>query len=200
MPATLPIDFYHGFSALPKVLFGENQNTMEAIKTLKSLVYNLDLGPGYDGYISLIKAVDLPEEELDSICKWDEEKYQRIRFYDTDSLEGLVTCWEPKQKGPIHNYEFQQGWIKMLKGNLWLEYFKPGELQEPKPYYQRLIQEGEVVYLNDGLGFHRFSNKSGKRAVALHFYASKLNHWHVMDEKTGEITDRQVTSDDIMEI
>lgn len=172
---------------------------MEAIKSFKDLVYNLNMGPGYDGYVGLIKAVDFAPEELEGMCRWSDEKYQRIRFYDTDSLEALLTCWQAGQKGPIHNYEFQQGWIKMLRGRLWLEYFKP-DAQQPQAYYQRMIEEGEVVYLNDGLGYHRFSNHSDEPAIALHFYAGKLLHWHEMDEKSGEVSDRQTTCDMVVDL
>ncbi|MDZ7847975.1 MAG: cysteine dioxygenase family protein [Owenweeksia sp.] len=166
---------------------------------MDSLVYNLSLGPGYSGFTKMVEAIDLPAEELAKVCQWHKDRYQRIRIYDTEGLEALVTCWEPGQKGLIHNYKFQQGWLKILKGELKLEYFmKP--TQNPKPYNTTSIKKGEVSYLNDNLGYHRFANHGKERCVALHFYSDKIKRWQVFDEDSGKIEEIETTCDRSVEI
>lgn len=167
---------------------------MEAIKDFEQLTYNLNLGAGYDGYGAMVEAVDFSDEELERVCRWSEEAYQRIRFYDTDSLEGLITCWQPGQVGPVHNYGYQQGWIKVLRGALRLEYF--GVPREGlKAFNERLVEAGHSVYINDALGFHRFSNAGDEKCVALHLYFDKITRWEVFDEQTGKIREENTACD-----
>ena len=147
----------------------------------------------------MVKAVELPPAELKKVCQWSKDRYQRIRIYDTDGLEALVTCWEPGQKGPIHNYEFQQGWLKILEGQLKLEYFKK-PTENLKPYNSMTIKQGEVSYLNDSLGYHRFTNPGKERCVALHFYSDKIKRWHVYDEGSGEVKELETTCDRSVEV
>lgn len=172
---------------------------METIKSLDRLSYNLTLGPGIEGYNSLIAAVELPDEELGKVLQWDDDHYQRIRIYDTTGLEALITCWKPNQKGPVHDYRYQQGWVKMLRGQLKLEYFRDvkGRLEV---YNSMIFKKGEVVYLNDNLGFHRFSNPGPGPSVALHFYSDKISRWQVYDENTGQIQVQDTACDKYVEV
>lgn len=166
---------------------------MEAITTLEQLRYNLTLGPGFEGYSAMVNAIDLNQQELDEACYWKDERYTRIRIYDTDCVEGLITCWPAGKEGPIHNYELQQGWIKVLRGELVVEYFR----LKPKVemYAEKVIRAGEYVYLNDNIGYHRFANRSDQRSVALHVYSDKITAWHQFDEATGAVSLVQTSCD-----
>ncbi|WP_417589162.1 cysteine dioxygenase [Owenweeksia hongkongensis] len=164
---------------------------MEAIKTIERLKYNLTLGPGYEGYSAMIEAIDLSIEELDKVCTWRDKDYTRIRVYDTESVEALITCWPPESRSPIHDYELQQGWIKVLSGTLELEYFNMSD-GKATLYGNRSISKGQYVYLNDGMGFHRFINSSRENAVALHLYCDKILKWNEFNEADGSINEVKV--------
>jgi len=162
------------------------------ITTLDQLVYNLNLGPGYDGYKSLIQAIDLSTAELNELCEWMSQDHMRISVYDTPGLEAVITYWRPGNKTPIHNYSFQQGWIKVMKGTLSLEYFDvdsgiPGARLMDK----QLIEAGEFIYLNDGFGYHRFKNIGDEEAIAVHLYADKITERTVFHEETGMLENVQ---------
>ena len=158
---------------------------MEAIKTYKELVYNLNRGPGYDGYTEMVKAIDLNPEEIRQICHWNPVKYNRNCIYDTDELEALITCWPPRHSGPIHNYNLQQGWIKVLKGMLTIEFFT---IKEGKAdgFGHRELKEGEIAWLNDSTGFHQFRNESINNAIAIHFYIDKIKSWEQFNAQDGK--------------
>lgn len=159
---------------------------MEAIKTYKELRYNLNHGPGYNGYLEMVKAIDLPEEEWQPLCHLNPIKYTRNCIYNTDELEVLVSCWPGRHSGPIHNYNLQQGWIKVLQGTLTLEFFdvKDGEAQG---YGKKDIKAGDYVWLNDTSGFHQFRNEHINRAVAVHIYIDKIKEWQQFHRLTGEV-------------
>ena len=167
---------------------------MERITSLQQLKYNLTLGPGYDGYSQLVKAIHLEAKEYLPLCQWDEKQYQRIRFYDTDSLEGLITCWNPGQASPIHNYGASVGWLKVLEGSLELEHYNPSQSGD-KPILQKAFKEGEMGFLSDELGFHSFLNKQDDRAIALFLYSDKITRWKEYDPASDQYLERQVGPD-----
>ncbi len=160
-----------------------NDMPFPTISTLEQLQYNLNLGSGYDGYTELMKAVSLTREELAKICRWSNSHHTRICLYDTPGMEALITCWEGEQQSTIHNYDFNNGWVKILQGQLWLEFFK---VKEGRPQLDTEMQlyNGSTFHLNDTLGYHRFSNRSTQRAIALILYSDKLTHWKAYNEET----------------
>lgn len=167
---------------------------MESIRTLEQLHHNLIMGPGYEGYAQLIKAIELPPKAYAPLCRWSETRYQRIRFYDTQSLEGLITCWKPGQYSSIHNYEDSVGWLKVLEGQIDWEHFSPQQYGA-KPTYHKTFNPGEIGFLNDELGFHRFVNRGEAPTVMLVFYADKIERWQEFDPATLQISEKQVTVD-----
>lgn len=172
---------------------------MQPITTIKQLIRNLNMGPGYEGYKALIQAIELERSELDKICQWG-ENHTRICLYDTDCLECLITCWSPGQTSPIHNYNFQQGWIKVLQGELILEYFNVEDgSKEIELTHREFMQTGDFTYINDSLGFHRFANTNAEEAIAIHLYADKVTEWSVYDDATGRMETIPTSYDMVIE-
>ena len=159
---------------------------MQKIEDLAQLKYNLSLGPGYGGYNDLLKALDFTEEELEKYLQFSEERYQRIRLYDSTLIEATLSCWQPGQEGEIHNFNGSVGWFKVLEGTLVLENF---DLKEGKPKlkYKQTLKAGEQGFLDDDLGFHRFRNSDGGRAIIFHLYSEKLDERKIYDPHQGLI-------------
>jgi hypothetical protein len=163
---------------------------METIKSVERLRYNLNLGPGYGGYSELLKAVDLDKNALENFVQFSQESYRRLRIYDTDVIEAVLTCWEPHQKGMIHDFHNSFGWFKVLKGSIGIEHFR---LEKDKPILRFNYEypcDGQG-FLNDDLGFHRFQNLSSGRTIVLHLYADKIKHWEVYNENLNCVEDRK---------
>ncbi len=167
---------------------------MQEIATVEQLKQRLIKGPGHEGYSDLVEAINLSEGELQRVCKWREDRYTRIRIFETENLEGIITCWPAGTQSPIHNYELQQGWVKVLEGELHLEYYRLFST-DVQAYGKKVIKEGEYVHLKDGLGYHRFANRGNKPAIALYLYSNKITEWHKYNEETGLVELVQVSSD-----
>lgn len=159
---------------------------METIKDLAQFKYNLSLGPGYGGYSELLKAVDFSEEELNKYCQYSHDHYQRVRLYDSNLIEAVLSCWQAKQKGDIHNFNRSVGWFRVLKGKVRLENFDLN-LDVLEPRIVQDFEENQMGFLDDDLGFHRFSNMGSEKAVILHLYSEKLNERSVYDPDRAEI-------------
>lgn len=162
--------------------------SLAEITTIEQLNKNLNLGPGYDGYIELLKAIQLPKETWQKYCKWSTNDYTRNCLSAYEGHEVILMCWEKGQKAPIHTYDLQEGWIKVLEGELVIETFnvdrenKTAELKDTMK-----IVAGESTYLNDGMGFHRAYSATDK-TVSLHLHIEKIQEWEEFDPKSKTFT------------
>ncbi len=154
------------------------------ITTVAQLREALSRSPGQSGYSAVVDRVDIPLEALEPYLHWKKEDHSRVSLYDSEAIEAVLTCWEPGQGSAIHNYDFKQGWVVVIQGELYLELYhihnkKVSEVSELS------LHDRDVFYLNDGMGFHRFSNSSPRRTIALFLYAGKVDKWSVYDEDSG---------------
>lgn len=169
------------------------------IETLQQLTHNLNMGAGYEGYKSLINAINLNTDDLQAYFEHIGSEHHRICVYDTPGLEAIVSLWKPGQSTRIHDYNSQQSWTKVLKGQLVVEFYKVEQGIPDAPILEsQLITEGEFIYINDSFGFHRYSNIGTEDAIAIHIYADKIEDWQVYDRKTGSITSEQTHYDHVI--
>ena len=158
------------------------------ITTIEQLIQNLNMGPGHLGYEEWVASIEIPISELLTIIGSHEKGHLRICLYDTPEIEAILTHWKPGESTDIHDYNDQQAWTKVLGGQLVLECFDISSAPSASVTETKLIDEGEMIYLNDSFGFHRFSNLGTEDAFAIHIYADKIKAWHMYDEDTGEVT------------
>lgn len=159
------------------------------IKTIEQLNYNLNLGPGYGGYTDILKAINLPASEWEKHCVWKKDSYSRNCLSNCDAFELLLMCWEEGQHSAIHSYNFQEGWVKVLQGELTIDTFNiDKDLLSCEKDESMVIKEGEYTYLNDSMGFHRVSASGKGRTVSLHLHAERVKTWKIFHDCKKEIT------------
>lgn len=151
--------------------------TIENIEQLKK---NLNLGPGHGGYNDLFESIKLPKSEWEKFCTWKDNRYTRNCITSCDSYELLLMCWDKEQHSPIHNFSFQEGWIKVLEGELTIQSY---EMDRDKNCCHKkdtlVVTAGESTYLNDDMGFHQVINSSAEKTISLHLNIEKVEEWEV---------------------
>ncbi len=153
------------------------------IKTIEHLNKNLNMGPGYGGYLDILKSIKLPEEEWSRFCSWKEDGYTRNCISNCDAYELILMCWNKDQHSPIHNYDFQEGWIKVLQGELSIDIFKIDHNSLSCALDETVVvSEREYIYLNDSMGFHRVRNSGGGKTVSLHLHSERVQKWEVFED------------------
>jgi hypothetical protein len=146
------------------------------------------MGAGYGGYLDLVKSIKLPETEWDPFCQWKENRYTRNCISSCDEYELMLMCWGKDHRSPIHSYDFQESWIKVLKGELTIEVYRVDrEKKVAELDYEMIIRENEYTYLNDNMGFHRIKNSSPENTISLHLNIEKVNQWEVFHDCKNEI-------------
>tara|TARA_R110000868_G_scaffold118635_1_gene314593 strand:+ start:66 stop:602 length:537 start_codon:yes stop_codon:yes gene_type:complete len=153
------------------------------IKTIDQLNRNLNMGAGYGGYNELFSAIELPKKEWEKYSTWKESRYTRNCISSCDEYELLLMCWGKEHASPIHNFTFQQGWIKVLEGELQIQRYRM-DRDELCCHKSELItlSAGESTYLNDNMGFHKVLNSADGDSVSLHLNIAKVIEWEVFRE------------------
>jgi len=156
------------------------------ITTIEQLHRNLNMGPGYGGYAELVKAIKLPKKEWEGFTLWKKERYSRNCLVSCDSYEMLLVCWLANQSSPIHSYDFQEGWIKVLEGELTIETYLVNKKDKTASLKETIqLKKGESTYLNDSMGFHKVYTKD-KKSVSLHLHIEKVKRWEEFDPNTKQ--------------
>ena len=169
---------------------------MSAITTVNDLIETLKKGPGSEGYMGIMKRIDFDlEKEIMPLCQWSDEHYTRIPLFRNSDCELLLMCWEPHQTSPIHTYDYQEGWLYILQGELCIEqYFTSMVENKLKLIESTRLPEKSIPYLNDYIGFHRGFNCVNRRTISLHIYSLPIETWQVYDEETKRVHTMSVWS------
>ncbi len=136
-------------------------------------------GAEVDSYFSAHR-VDL--DDIIPYTRFREDTCARNQTYRTDLFEVLVLAWLPGQKLPQHDQGGQRSWITVELGELcFQEFSEPAGLKTKKPKLA-----GELVYIDDSMGFHSIENASSKPALSLHIHSKPILENRVYDEATKE--------------
>ena len=158
------------------------------INTMEHLKKNLHMGPGYGGYVELLNALALPKSEWEEFCSWEKGNYTRNCISSCEDYELLLLCWQEEQASPIHNFDFQEGWIKVLQGELTIDTYEVDRDEKTATKKGSLVlKSGESTYLNDSMGFHKVANPLGQKTVSLHLNIGPVKKWEVFNESKKEM-------------
>jgi len=166
----------------------EKDMSIPEIKTIPQLIKNLNMGSGYGGYIELLKGLQISENEWQKYALWEPSHYTRNCLSSCESYELLLLCWQGGQASPIHNFDFQEGWIKVLSGELSIESYALDE-SYTKAQQKEVIKlsAGESTYLNDSMGFHKVLNPHGEKTVSLHLNIGRIDQWEVFNPEKQSV-------------
>lgn len=150
------------------------------ITTIDQLSKNLNLGPGYGGYNELFNAIELPKSEWENSCSWKDNRYTRNCISSCDEYELLLMCWQKEHSSPIHSFKFQEGWIKVLEGELTIQSYEMDREENCCHKKESIVlKPGESTYLNDDMGFHQVINSANGNSISLHLNIERVTEWEV---------------------
>jgi hypothetical protein len=130
-----------------------NQTEFQSEKILKIIKnYNNE---DWKNYISLF--------ESNSTCK--------IKIFEDELFDVYIIKWDLNKISNIHNHAKNGCYLKLLQGKLQEQIFN-NHLSLIKT---STINENDISYIQDTLGFHKIINISDIISYSLHFY-SPPNH------------------------
>jgi cysteine dioxygenase len=166
------------------------------IETIESLLKELELGTGMDGYMGLMNNIKITKEEVKRYATWNNKKYTRNLIERTSQFELILMCWEPGQQSPIHSYGDEQGWMYVIEGELMVNHFFRSYGDAKMQFYKEVrLPKGKFLYVNDYLGFHSVANSSKARTWSLHLHAGPVYQWRVYDPDNNAFFDVKTAID-----
>ncbi|MEQ8323471.1 MAG: cysteine dioxygenase family protein [Vicingaceae bacterium] len=147
------------------------------------------------GYLNIMKAIEIPYDEFEKHFTWKEEHYTRNSIIKNDDYELLVICWERAQDSPIHDYDSEDAWIHILRGQLKEEQFKKNEGGELERVSTVTLGVKDFSYISGHVGLHRYINSHEGRTVSLHLYVKPLEKWNEYDEALNAFKVRHIGYD-----
>ena len=123
---------------------------------------------GLNKVLSLYNGSDWKQYIDCDINKTTGEEYSKILLpYHLNNMKMYLLKWENYGESKIHGHSNNGCIFKVLDGNLIEEIYKPYNLQRLKTYKH---YEGNIKYIDNGMGLHKIINKNDNKSYSLHFY------------------------------
>jgi cysteine dioxygenase len=127
----------------------------------------------------------IDHEELLPYIFFREETYGRNLICKNELYELLVLTWLPQQRTPVHDHAGQRCWMTVQLGTLTLKNYETPETEccDLVPLGPADISDqGNMVYIDDGIGVHAITNASRKPAISMHLYAGPVPRCKIYNE------------------
>ena len=147
----------------------------------------------YENYEGLIKEHNINFETLLPFASWSSDSYQRICLANNDDCELILLCWDEGQKTPIHSHDGQKCWVYFAKGEFEECLYAKGD--KNRLLHKNRVEEGQVTFLTDEIGFHSLENRSSGLGMTLHLYANPIKKCQVYSESEDDFVDKEMAFD-----
>lgn len=147
----------------------------------------------YENYEGLIKEHNINFETLLPFASWSSDSYQRICLANNDDCELILLCWDEGQKTPIHSHDGQKCWVYFAKGEFEECLYAKGD--KNRLLHKNRVEEGQVTFLTDEIGFHSLENRSSGLGMTLHLYANPIKKCQVYSESEEDFVDKEMAFD-----
>jgi sulfinoalanine decarboxylase/sulfinoalanine decarboxylase/aspartate 1-decarboxylase len=134
----------------------------------------------YTNFEELIKEFGITYESLLPFATWSKDGYKRICLASNEEAELILICWTNGQETAVHNHSGEKCWMYFAKGEFVEKLYANDE--EKKLMIERSVQEGEVSYLTDDIGFHSLHYSSEGLGMTMHLYANPIKNCQVYSE------------------
>jgi len=107
--------------------------------------------------------------DFKKIAYFSNEEYIRFNVYKSSEVDIKLISWSPQQGSPKHNHPNQGCLMKILEGSLTETRYSSkniGQVVNKGKY-----SVGDILFIQDSLGYHVVENREAQPAISLHVYA-----------------------------
>jgi len=145
----------------------------------------------------IIKAANLKDSDLQAFATWEGQDYTRNCIERNDDFELLLLCWNPGDKTPIHGHGGQKCWVYQISGEIEERRFVNTE-DGPVLQYKHKLEEGQLTYMDDKMGFHVLSNPGEHRSMSMHIYVKPIDRCRVYNPEESCFEEKKLSYDQII--
>ncbi len=141
------------------------------VEYLDSLTGRADLSVLED----LLAGLDIARSDLEPVCTFKNDCYQRNRIKATQHYELVALCWRPGQKSQIHDHASSSCAFRVVEGTVTERRFEKLPDGKVRPVEETTIEPGQICAAQDE-AIHEVCNRSESGdLVTLHIYSPPLN-------------------------
>ncbi|MEZ6243218.1 MAG: cysteine dioxygenase family protein [Phycisphaerales bacterium] len=123
----------------------------------------------------LLADLDVSRADLEPVCTFKNDCYQRNRIKATTWYELVALCWRPGQKSQIHDHASSSCAFRVVEGTVTERRFEKLPDGKVRPVAMTTIRPGEICAAQDE-AIHEVCNLSDTEdLVTLHIYSPPLN-------------------------
>lgn len=127
-----------------------------------------------DEMLALARSVDLATLDVESYCKFSEERYARNTVFLNDHVELVVICWLPAQASAIHDHGRSNCLYLVTSGSMQEEMFELNAARRPRRTLVRNFDRGAIT-IAAPTDVHRILNPGPENLVTVHIYSPPLD-------------------------
>jgi predicted metal-dependent enzyme (double-stranded beta helix superfamily) len=148
--------------------------------------------------MGILRSSQLDRESLASCAEFRQDRYTRCLLLRNDLVEALMICWNRGQSTPIHDHDGQQGWMKVVQGELRISNFRVdyncdthflsiGEMSQPgsillKPGSRSVVRSGTTIEeVSRPQTIHRVY--AVDTTISIHVYSRPIQNCLIFDPK-----------------
>lgn len=162
--------------------------------TIGDLIDKLKNSP-IDNFPSVLSNTELIPESFKEYESWSDECYTRNCILRTEKFELLLLCWEGKQVTPVHDHGGEQCWVYQLDGTIQEIRYSENDNGELIEEENMTLEQGNLSYMDDSMGFHALRNRSDNRALTLHIYAQPIDECAIFNEQQDSFETKEMEYD-----
>lgn len=97
----------------------------------------------------------------------DQSVFNKILIYKNHLYEIFLILWPSGEYTKIHNHSKSGCFLKLLKGNIKEQVYD----NQLKFLYNIILNENDIGFLKDDIGYHCITNIGNEVAISLHIYS-----------------------------
>lgn len=157
---------------------------MDSIKTIEQLVEVFEEAD-LTKQGRILQNLEIPSTEFEEHATWSRGSYTRNCITRRNDFELILLCWDAESKTKIHDHAGQHCWVYQVEGEV-REVRLNGPAEDLKSYSDEVLEEGDLSYMHDKMGYHFIQNEQHKRAMTLHVYARPIDSCKVYNDESAE--------------
>jgi cysteine dioxygenase len=154
----------------------------QVTSTMNQLIENLLHSQSFEENYEIIQKSTICEQDVELYRHFNPLSYGRNLVFTCSTFEFILMCWKSAQESAIHDHAESDCIMRCVSGRFEEQLF---EVESSKIKYvrSRIINAGDVTYINNDLGLHKLKNINDGESLALHFYFPGIHKCYVFNEE-----------------
>ncbi|WP_055107120.1 cysteine dioxygenase [Paenibacillus ihumii] len=149
---------------------------------IQKLIHLLLNSPSFEDSCEMIRTAEISERDVEPYRHFHASSYGRNLVFTCEKFEIILMCWREGQESAIHDHSQSDCILRCISGRFEELVYTLEPSNKLRHVQSRIIEAGDISYINNDLGLHKIRNSVHGVSLALHFYFPGISQFQVFDE------------------